>query len=685
MKKKHDDLLRWQDRLEKNLSAYSGELDKMDQREKQYRGDRELRPMVPLDMDPQGRRLEAPHVWNITAENIESEIDSAIPTCKVTPQRAADLELGQMIEAMLRDESDRLPLEKINDRAERTCKIQGGVFYQVEWDMSQRTHGTVGENSVTVLHPRRLVPQNGVEEIEDMDYLFLRIPQTKGGVKRRYGVDVADEEETDPSLRGFGDAAEDMVTLEIVLYRNEDGGLGRLVWVNDTVCEDLKDFQRRRLKRCKKCGQTMVDSAWKLTEPTQDGSYPEESGQRRPRKDECAYCGSRSWEDQEEDGRWMTVEELRQKGVRESVLQRVQAMVGYGSMPELPGEGAVDEASVVTEAGTVPATPFGARGPGTLEVWVPYYKPNLYPVVLQRNVTAYGTFLGESDCDKMADQQNTVNRLHKKMIDRTFKAGTKIAMPDDTKLRMDPNDNELWYASASSLAQIQQYDFTGDMEWPYTYLQHIYEESRRLLGLTDSFQGRADSTATSGKAKEFAAAQSAGRMESKRVLKKAAWAEVYERMFKNRLAYCDERRPIRSRDERGNDSYLEWNSWLFLDVDEAGDFWWNDQFRFACDNASGLAANREAMWQEITTHFQSGAYGNPGEIDALILYWQMMEEQSFPGAGTVRRMLEERKMELQAQQQMQMQFQQQQAAAEQQLRQQEMMMKQAGTGGKGWN
>ena len=185
MKKKHDDLLRWQDRLEKNLSAYSGELDKMDQREKQYRGDRELRPMVPLDMDPQGRRLEAPHVWNITAENIESEIDSAIPTCKVTPQRAADLELGQMIEAMLRDESDRLPLEKINDRAERTCKIQGGVFYQVEWDMSQRTHGTVGENSVTVLHPRRLVPQNGVEEIEDMDYLFLRIPQTKGGVKRR--------------------------------------------------------------------------------------------------------------------------------------------------------------------------------------------------------------------------------------------------------------------------------------------------------------------------------------------------------------------------------------------------------------------------------------------------------------------------------------------------------------------
>lgn len=710
MKDKKSKLPLWQERLEKNLSAYADALARMDDREKQYKGNRTLRPMVELDTGPDGRLQETPHVWNITAENIESEIDSSIPSCKATPQRAEDRELGQMIEAMIRDEIDRLPMEKINDRAERSCKIQGGVLYAVEWDMSKKTHTTVGENSITVLHPKRFIPQNGVEEIEDMDYLFLRLPQTKGGVKRRYGVDVEDEEEAEPGLRGFGDAAEDMVTLEIALHRNEDGGIGRIAWVNDTVCEDLKDFQSRQQKRCKKCGQTMADSAWRMMTPTQDGSYPENGERRRARRDECAYCGSRSWETQSEDGRWMSIDELRQKGVREDVLLRLQSGLGYGAVtmdlneiataPVGPGNdmGGMTGAAVPSQSPAatalpggepletaatalpVGATPFGMQETGALQVWVPYYKPNVYPIVLQRNVTEFGSFLGESDCDKLKDQQNTVNRLHKKMVDRTIKMGTRIAMPDDTKLKMDPRDNELWYMPASSLAQVQQYDFTGDLEWVFAYLQHVYEESRRILGITDSFQGRQDTTATSGKAKEFAAAQSAGRLESKRVLKKTAWAEIYERLFKNRLAYCEEQRPMRQTDERGNVTYQQWNSWRFLEVDEAGELWWNDQFRFQCDNASGLASNREAMWQEVTAHFQSGAFGNPGEIDTLLLYWRMMEEHSFPGAATIRALLEERKQELMAQQQMQMQMQQQQAAAEQQLRQQELAMKLAGRG-----
>ena len=42
---------------------------------------------------------------------------------------------------------------------------------------------------------------------------------------------------------------------------------------------------------------------------------------------------------------------------------------------------------------------------------IPYYKPEVYPLVLQRNVSLFGQLLGDSDADKIADQQNTVNRL----------------------------------------------------------------------------------------------------------------------------------------------------------------------------------------------------------------------------------------------------------------------------------
>ena len=197
----------------------------------------------------------------------------------------------------------------------------------------------------------------------------------------------------------------------------------------------------------------------------------------------------------------------------------------------------------------------------------------------------------------------------------------------------------------SDLAQVKQFDFTGDLEWPYAYLNHVYEESRRILGITDSFQGRTDTTATSGKAKEFSAAQAAGRIESKKIMKKAAWAEIFERLFRNKLAYCEERRKMHGKNEMDT----EWNSWAFLECDEAGELYWNDQFRFSCDNESGLAANREAMWQEITQHLQSGAYGNPSEPQTLIRYWSQMEMQNCPGAGTIKKLLEEQAAQQQAQ------------------------------------
>lgn len=97
---------------------------------------------------------------------------------------------------------------------------------------------------------------------------------------------------------------------------------------------------------------------------------------------------------------------------------------------------------------------------------------------------------------------------------------------------MDSQDGERWYiGSAADKAMIGVYDFKGDLEYELLYLSNVYEEARQILGITDSFQGRADSTATSGKAKEFSAAQAAGRLESKRVMKNKAYADLFRMMF----------------------------------------------------------------------------------------------------------------------------------------------------------
>lgn len=674
MKQKKETVSLWQERLEKNLSAYAAEQEKMQRREAQYRGDRTLTPLTENDRK-YGYQKETSHVWNITAENIESEIDSSIPMPKVTPMRREDEHLARMIENMLRNELDRLPTEELNDESERITYKQGGCLYLPEWDTSKRTHTTVGENTLKCVHPMQFVPQNGVQEIDEMEYYFWLIPVTKGYVRRRYGVDVGDMQEEMPEVRSEEEStAEDVVTLKIAEYRNEDGGVGRFAWVGNLEVENLPDCQARILRRCKKCGQTEADSAYiDLSEPTQDGSYPEDAEKRKPRKGVCSFCGANSWEDVVETSHKVRLDELDELGVNPAITQRLRAEHGFGKIFYRPEEQITEPAAMdamqepmgslgaqevpMQEIAPAEEAPAPEAESYEEEIEIPYYKPDIFMAVLRRNVTAHGKFLGESDCDKIADQQNTINRLEQKTIDRLMKAGSKITLPDSTHLRVDPQDNGIWYVgNAADASLIAVRDFQADITPNMAMLTQAYEESRRLIGMTDSYQGRTDPTAQSGKAKEFAAAQSAGRLESKRVLKKAAYARIFERMFKNQLAYCEEKRPLRYRDDQGNQEYEEWNSYAFLRMDDAGELYWNDQFLFSCDDASGLATNREAMWQETTAHLQSGAFGDPRSIDTLILYWTKMEEDHFPGAGKIKGMLEQRKQEQMMQQQMMMQM-----------------------------
>ena len=715
------ELYKWKERLDRNMSAYNAEMIKMDERERQYDGDRKLRPTTSNDRTKDGKNRESAHVWNITAENIDAIVDSTIPMPKVVPLWKKDEALARKIENMLRNELERLPVETINDKAERTAKKQGGVGLLVEWDASKRTHTTVGENSLRVLHPKKIIPQAGVEDMDEMDYYFVRVPMTKEAVKRRYGVDVQDEEEAAPELRA-GDDAEDMVTVEIAVYRNEEGGIGRFAWVGDTVCEDLKDCNARRLRRCKKCGMTAVDNAVALDMPlSMDGELPDGAKQRRPRRDECSYCGSRTWEYQTEEEREVPISDLKRLGVRDNVIARLTAMHANAYMMPMWGDGIAASAApprndmiegavggiaasaapprndmnvgAVGEIAASAAPPrndmvLGAVGEIAASaapprndmvggdifavteptVRIPYYKPNLFPLVLMRNVTAENRFLGESDCDKIRDQQNTINRMEQKMLDKTVKNGTRIALPPDSHINLDAEDGvSLPITNMTDIALLKPIDFTGDISNEMTIMQQAYNEAQRVMGVTESFLGRKDSTATSGKAKEFAASQTVGRLESRRVLKKQAWGEVFERMFKNMIAYADERRPVHYQDEKGKTEYEEFIPYEFLDVDEAGELYWNTQFLFSCDDASGLAANRESMWQECTAHLQAGAYGNQTDINTLIIYWTKMEELHYPGAANTKKLLEEQRQQQMQQQALMMQMQQaQQAQAMQQ-------------------
>ena len=123
-------------------------------------------------------------------------------------------------------------------------------------------------------------------------------------------------------------------------------------------------------------------------------------------------------------------------------------------------------------------------------------------------------------------------------------------------------------------------------------------------------------------------------------------------MFKFKLAYADEPRPVVSRDFKGRAQYGEFNRYDFLKQDANGEWYWNDRFLFSCDSSSGLSQNRQAMWEETRNNLTTGAFGDPSSLKTLILFWNKMELLHYPGAGETRAYLEE---ELRNQQQLELQ------------------------------
>ena len=709
----------WQKRLADSDVAWKDQMTKMDRREHLYSGDRELRALTKGD---EGQN--APHIRNIVFENIESQVSSAIPSPKVTPRRAEDEALAAKIEHWLRCELDRLPFETINDQAERTVPIQGGVGFLVAWDNRKRTHDTVGEEEVAFLHPKQFAPQPGIYTgIQDMDWFIVRQPTTKESIRRRYDVNVEDEGEQEPQVRGTGDedTADDAVTMYIGYAKNDRGGIDRYVWVNDIELEDLENYQARRVPVCAHCGRVrplpgqIIQNRQAVAETAEQDAVEAET-----RKQIAGRALAMQLAQDVAAGIGGGLEAMAAEVAAEPPEAEAERYMGAPAAPRAVGraggngargafaEGGSDRSEVYDGEGPCPwcgstnwttkeqeyeevtlpiANSSGLVIPGAqpeidesgLAVMrptrIPFYRPDVFPVVLQKSVSVYGQLLGNSDVDVIEDQQNTTNRMEKKIIDRLVKAGTRITLPAKATLRTDPVDGERWFLdSPADKAMIDVYQFSGDLQYELTYLATVYEEARQILGITDSFQGRTDPTATSGKAKEFSAAQAAGRLESKRTMKQAAYAQLFELMFKFWLAYSDEPRTISYKDNEGNTVYEEISRYDFLKQDKDGQYYWEDQFLFGCDDSAPLASNREAMWQETRMNLQTGAFGDPSSTETLILFWSKMEELHYPGAGETKKYLEKRLQQEQqrAAQAQQMQIQLQLLAMQNQQRGQQL-------------
>lgn len=509
-------------------------------------------------------------------EMVESKIDNSIPMPKMKPRYKTDQYLVSRTENYLKYEVDRILSKYNNDKSERATYIDGTSWYKVWWDSLDSSHERSGDVKIAIRTADQIIPQPGITDYKEMEYIFERQELSLSRIYDLYGRLITPQSDDTNS-----------VPVVSCYYLNENRIVGLFMWAEHSmqvICDE-HDWQIRKLRYCTTCNEVV------------------------PRATTCPKCGAKHFKYKN------AMEEILDEDLLEVYNPyKVNEIDGTEQQAQQP------QTRVFLTKGTV----------------IPFYQVHQLPFVPRPAISTIDTIYGISEPWITLEEQDASNKLLTKAMDKALKAGAVLTKPE--KLKLSDKDDTLKVLNvrtSEEAAQVQCKQVMSDITQDITMAAQMYQNARDASGVTDSFQGKTDTTAVSGKAKQYAAAQSAGRIESLRVMKSAAFAGVYELVLKYLLAFSDETRVFTKILPDGKLTEQSWNKYMFLAKDKYGQIYYRDDFEFDTDVASSLSQNRSLMWQEIQDKFINGALGNPAEPRTLELYWNMLDQQQYPFAREV--------------------------------------------------
>ncbi|MDP4117675.1 MAG: hypothetical protein Q8873_00580 [Bacillota bacterium] len=207
---------------------------------------------------------DARQVVNLTFQLIESQIDVTVPKPNVEQcefddmDEQAETERNDMIEGMLTYMGDRPALERIVSENERITKKNSLCIYKVGYNPNFKAHKYIGTIETTNPHPVNVIPQPGVFKVKDMDYLFHIENRTIDYVCRIYGEEWRDLIDTDGTEHAniddlsstvadsTTDRKNNKVSVVECWYKDKDGDVCLLTWINDVIIRDIPKFFYKR-------------------------------------------------------------------------------------------------------------------------------------------------------------------------------------------------------------------------------------------------------------------------------------------------------------------------------------------------------------------------------------------------------------------------------------------------------
>lgn len=267
--------------------------------------------------------------------------------------------------------------------------------------------------------------------------------------------------------------------------------------------------------------------------------------------------------------------------------------------------------------------------------FVPYYTPKSFPIVVRKNPSPDAGIIGQSDCDFIRPEQQAINKLESRILQKLLRAQITPIVPEDTTISLNNSifGQVIKMKPGESASQYGKVDTTPDISQDIVEAERLYEHSKRILGISDALQGLESGTNESGYARQLKISQATGRLESKRKLKHTAYAELDRLIFEQYLAFADEPRTLIYKDAYGRIHNAEFNRYDFIEFDkEAREFYYDDGYLFSVDLNGGAEYQREALWQRNLENLKAGTLGDPKSNVTLLRYWQSQERAHYPHA-----------------------------------------------------
>lgn len=266
---------------------------------------------------------------------------------------------------------------------------------------------------------------------------------------------------------------------------------------------------------------------------------------------------------------------------------------------------------------------------------VPYYVPKHFPLVIRKNTSAEGSLFGQSDCKYIRPEQQAINKIESRILQKLLRSGVTPIVPEDAVVSINNSvfGQVIKMKPGESMAQYGKVDTTPDISQDIAEAERLYDHSKRILGISDAYQGIAENANESGVARQLRISQASGRLESKKKMKHTAYAHLDRLIFEHYLAFADEPRSFCFKDAYGRIHNACFNRYDFLvyDVCRMG-FKYDDSYLFSVDLNGGSEYQRESLWQKNLENLKSGTLGDPAALPTLLRYWQCQERAHYPHA-----------------------------------------------------